>query len=41
MPTKLPPHNVSLFSLYMKLWRYRLAKWRSALSRVLAKIVSK
>ena len=41
MPTELPPHNVGLFSLYMKLWRYRLAKWRSALSRILAKIIPK
>ena len=39
--TELPPHNVSLFSLYIKLWRYRLAKWRTALHRILAKIVSK
>ena len=38
MPTELPPHNVGLFSLYTKLCRYRLAKWRSALSRILAKI---
>ena len=35
MPTELPPHNVSLLTLYLKLWQHRLAKWRRAWSRML------